>query len=211
MNRNISLLKILLAFLIAGFLSLSGFLIGYSFSYLKYQEISLNQESIKYDLLKIELESNFLEFCDKNILSRISEDLNEMGSIMAILEERWGKSDERILEQKKRYSLLEVQHFLNIKKFQKSCNESLNVIFLFYSNSGLYIDSGERIGSMLTFIKEQKDEEVMIYSFDYDLDLSTIRVLKEVYNVTSPNTLVINEKVKLIDPQNIDDIKKHLI
>jgi len=209
-RREIPLLRIFLAFLIATFLFLSGFLVGYSVSYLKYQNIALRQDEIKYDLLSLDLESKFLESCDKSIFQSISTRLDEMGKMLNILEDRFGKLDEKVIEQKKRYTLLEIQHFLNVKKYKKQCKQNISVILFFYSNIKPYDNMGERMGYILNAIKVRNPEKVMIYSIDYDLKMGIIDILKNVYNITSPNTLIINEKIKLESVENIREIEKYL-
>jgi len=208
--RELPLLRIFLAFLIATFIFLSGFLIGYSVSYLKYQDIALKQEEIKYDLLSLDLESKFLESCDKSVFQSISIRLDEMGKMLAILEDRFGKSDEKVVEQKKRYTLLEIQHFLNIKQYKEQCKQNISTILFFYSNIEPYNNVGERIGYILNTLKNRNPEKVMIYSIDYDLKMNLVNILKNVYNITSPNTLIINEKIKLENVRNIKEIEEYL-
>ncbi len=76
-KRELPLLRVLLAFLIATFLFLSGFLIGYSVSYFKYQDIARRQEDIKYDLLGLDLEAEFLTSCNNLVLHSVSSELDE--------------------------------------------------------------------------------------------------------------------------------------
>ena len=209
-RRNTPILKVLLAFLIATLLFLTGFLIGYSVSYLKYQDISQKQETIKNELLSLDLESEFLKSCSPSVFYSISSELDNMGGSLGILEERFGKNDKKVIEQKKGYTLIEVQHFLNVKKYVGECNKNITTIMFFYSNSEPYVDAGERIGYILNSLKSDRKEKVMIYSFDFDLDMAIIKILKDVYNVTSPDTVIVNEKTKLEGISNIDELEKYL-
>ena len=209
-RKELPLLKVLLAFLVAILLFSSGLLIGYSVSYFKFQDIYRSQESIRYNILSADLEKNFIASCNPDVFSTISSELDEMGNVIDILEERFGKQDAQVIEQKKRYTLLEVQHFLTMKDYSKQCSNEINLVIFFYSNSDLYKNQAEKIGYILNSIKKDNPDKIMIYSFDYDLDISIMRILKNVYNVSSPNVVVINEKDKITDISNKEEIEKYL-
>ncbi len=209
-SREIPKLRVVLAFLIATFLFVTGFLLGYGFSYFKFQEITKQEEAIRFDLLSIDLQSEFLSSCDEEILNSISGELEEMGSFLGILEEKFGKTDPQVLEEKKKYTLLEVQHFLNMKKYKEICNKSIDTVLFFYSNLPINEDESERIGYILSTLKAKEQEKLMVYSFDFDLDTSMIKILRTVYNVTQENSVVINENKKLEGVDNIEDIEQYL-
>lgn len=186
------------------------FYVGYGVSYVKYQNILQSQERIRYDLLSFDVEKSFIgEDCSAFNPYLFSEEMDNMGKVIGILEDRLGKLNSDVLNQKKTYALLEARHFLYIKEHNLKCNNSIPVIFLFYSNYGAYKEEAERLGFMLSTIK-QSSSEVLIYSFDYDLDSSLINLLKEKYNVVKPNTLVINEKTFLNVFEDVEDIKRIL-
>jgi hypothetical protein len=138
-----------------------------------------------------------------------SKELDDMGSSLILLEEKYGKNDKRVLDQKKIYSMLEVQHFLFIKNYNENCKPKLNTLLFFYSNNNDFVNQAEKIGYILTSLK-QKNNNVMTYSFDYNLDTSLIKILKTKYNITQPNTVIINEKTKVINPANIKDIENKI-
>ena len=62
---------------------------------------------------------------------------------------------------------------------------------------------------MLTYLWE-KNSNITIYSFDYDLDSDIVRILKEKYHVTQPNVLVIRENTLMNVFEKADDIEKAL-
>ncbi len=133
-----------------------------------------------------------------------------MGKTLDILEDRFGKTDERVLEQKKKYAFLEVQHFLNIKKYNEECDENLTTVLFLYSNKGENENVAERVGYVLNNLKSKYPEKVMVYSFDYDLTLTMIDILKAVYNITSPNTLLIDEQIKIEEIKSIEELEQYL-
>lgn len=198
--------RILLSLLITTLIFSAGFLTSFLISYSRYQSINLAQERIKYELMGIDLERELLvASCPKFKAGTISEELGEMGAFMGILEERFGKTDSKVLEQKKIYTLLQLKHFQLIKSYNDACSGEIKSILFFYSNDKVFEQDAERKGRILSNIKKN-NQEVMIYSFDYDLDMNLIKLLIEEYNITQPNTLVINEEIKLERVYNIEDI-----
>jgi len=202
--------RIILAFIIATILFALGFLLSYIVTYSKYQSVSISQGTIGYSLLDLELQERLItSSCNVLGLFSLSTELDEMGSTMGILEKRFGKTDIRVLSQKEIYSMLELQHFLLIKSYSEKCNKSINSILFFYSNEENFADAGEKIGYILDSLKSQK-KQVMIYSFDYNLKINLIELLKRNYNITEPNIVIINEKIKLNNINNIKDIQKYI-
>ncbi|MEK6859769.1 MAG: hypothetical protein AABX54_03050 [Nanoarchaeota archaeon] len=202
--------RILLSFIIATIIFAGGFLSGYLISYSKYQSISISQEKIRYHLMDLDLQGKLItSSCNSPDFYSFSSELDSIGSIIGILEQRFGKKDNKVLEQKEIYSMLETQHFLLIKNYNEKCKKSIPTILFFYSNLEEFSGQSDKIGYILSSIKSQK-KQIMIYSFDYDLDTSLIKLLKKNYNVTQPNTVIVNENLKLVQIKNIEDIQKYL-
>jgi hypothetical protein len=198
--------KAFLAFILATIIFVSVFLISYIVSYSKSRAIAESQEEIYYNLLNSQLESQLkVSLCDSFNPFEFSENLDSMGSLLGILEERFGKQDERVIKQKKIYSMIELQHALLIKDYNQQCNQNYQIILFFYSNEKEFIDSAEKTGFILSTFK-LNNKETMIYSFDYDLNLNIIHLLKEKYQITQPNTIIINENIKITNLQNINEL-----
>jgi len=209
-KRPVYVKRILISFIIATILFSGGFLLGYLVTYSKYQSVSISQEKIRYQIMDLDLQGKLItSSCDSLNTLPLSSELDNMGSIIGILEERLGKNDNKVLEQKKIYSMLEIQHFLLIKDYNKKCNKSIPTLLFFYSNAEEFSDQSNKMGYVLSNIKSQK-KQVMIYSFDYDLNYPLIEILKRNYNITKQNTVLINEKTRLTDIKNIEDVQKFI-
>lgn len=209
-GREFNKKLVVLAFLVSTFIFLSGFLLSYMVTYSKYQSVSADQEEIRYQLLSLELEKELLsDSCDFFDPYRFSKELDKMGSLIGILEERFGKYDSKVLKQKEIYSMLEVQHFLLIKENNLQCDVKTPVILFFYSNLEDFVDEAEKIGRILSTLKND-NSEIMIYSFDYDLDINLINALKFKYDIDARNAIVVNEETLIKNLNNINDIKDAL-
>jgi hypothetical protein len=211
-KRQIPAKRIVLSFLIAALIFMLGFTTSYFVSYSKYQSVLVSQEKLKYNLLSYQLEKELLRDapCESFDPYKFSSELEDMGSLMGILEERFGKLDKKVLEQKSIYSMLEVQHFLLVKEHNQMCNDNIPTILFFYSNGEDYKDESEIMGYIIGTFKN-KHEEVMVYSFDYDLVASNlVSLLRAKYNVTQPDTVIVNEKFKITDLENIDQLETYI-
>jgi hypothetical protein len=101
--------KVLTAFLLATIAFVLIFVLGYSISYLKYHSVLQTQENLRYDLLSFEIERELLEeSCVSFDPYRFSDEMDNMGKSIGLLEQMLGKSDSGVLSQKKTYSLLEL-------------------------------------------------------------------------------------------------------
>jgi hypothetical protein len=206
-QRELPLLKVILAFLIATVIFLSAFLIGYGVAYYKYQSVLKDQQNVIYKLESLDVEKAFLTSCNREALYSISSELDSMAQAMGILETRLGKNDKQVLEQKKIYTILQIKHFLAMKEYKEKCNSNITLILFFYSNQKEDMGNSERTGFILQNLKAQNINDILVYSIDYHLDLSLVSTLKSVYNITIPDTVLVNEKEKLEKIQNINDIE----
>ena len=205
-KRPLFIGRIIISFIIASLIFIAGFLVSYSIVYYKYQDVAISQSDIKTGILKLEIQKDlFFDSCDLEDVYAYGEELSNVGGFISVLEEKFGKIDSQVLGQKKIHTMLEVQHFLLVKNYQERCNQNISNILFFYSNNEAFVEMAEKMGYILSSFKE-KNPEVMIYSFDYDLDDSLMNILKKKYNVTSPNRVIINEDIFLSNILNIDDL-----
>lgn len=208
-KRNSYGLRALLAFLIALFIFLSGFFLSYTISYAKYQSVADTHERIRQELIQIEFERS-LSNCDIfGSYPLLNEELENNGVILGILEERFGKDDVRILEQKKEYSRLEEEHFYIVENYNLGCEKNYTTILFFYSNDKNLVMDAERMGFILGSFKNE-NPSVMVYSFDYNLDVDAVNSLKSAYGVSEPNVLVINGKTLLAGLEDISQLQAYV-
>jgi hypothetical protein len=199
---------LILSFIIATVIFVDVFFIAHAVSYFNYQGIKTkNNILVEYINLADERLNNFV--CDNKLMEESSLSLDEISIKLSLLEKRFGKDDLRVLEQKKLYSELENLHYELIKEFEKNCGLDFISVLFFYNNEREFEDESERMGFILTSFKQKALSNVMIYSFDCNLDSPIIDNLKEKYNITKCPIVVINEG-EAFYLRNIIELDKYL-
>lgn len=186
-------------------------LISYSISFVEVQRVSGLQNTLAYSIFQDNLEYTLFNgpICSNESFRKISSDLGAQGSIISSLEQKLGKNNPQVLQEKQFYTLVELEHFQFVQTVNQKCNSHINTILFFYSNANDYVSNSDNLGNILSVVYSE-NPNLVIYSFDLNLNNTLIENLKEKYNVTQPLTVIINEKTKLINPQNINDIEKYL-
>jgi len=206
-----SKLRYLLAFLMGTVVFILVFVISSSISYLEYQRISSFQQQTSYTIFEDKLDYTLFgeDSCSNESFKKISEDLGFQGKIIDDLEKKFGKNDEKVLLRKKFYTLIELEHFEFVKILNEKCDFEIHTILFFYSNEKSESDRSEEVGRLLGTVYN-RNLNLVIYSFDIDLDSHLVSKLKEEYNIEEFHTIVIDEDIKIINPKNINDIEKYL-
>ena len=193
-----SLDKYLVAFSLATLFFIVGILIGSAVTSSKMKSITNMEEDIKLELLDFELQSALAEYnpCGTYFIYSLGEKLDDLGSRIIMLESQLGKTDKRVLELKRPYTLLQIQHYLSIKKRVEKCNEEYIIILFFYSNKPEYIGDSEKQGYVLGYFSDKYGyDKIKVYSIDGDLDLGIVNILKEMYGIETFPSSVVNDKL----------------
>ncbi len=195
-NREPFLGKLLVAFIISILAFGIIFFISYQVSYSNYmgiktQNVLLNESLSKMDALLLNKVS-----CNNSLFIASSELLDENGARISILETRLGVDDPIVIQQKKIYSELEYKHYLLVNFFNSQCGQNFYPFLFFYSNGKEKSDSQD-MGSILSTFKSENPGKIMVYSFDADLNQSSINLLKDINQISSVPIVVSPNGAKL--------------
>ena len=206
-NKN----RYIISLIIGTLVFLLIFAISYSISYFELQRVSNLQTGVGYDIFEDKLDYSFfnINICGTESFEKVSQDLGFQGRIIDDLERKFGKQDEDVLFRKQFYSLIELEHFEFVKTYNAKCGNKIDTILFFYSNNASQIEDSEEAGRILG-VAASRNENLIIYSFDVDLDSDLVDKLEKKYNITGSPVAVINEKAKIELPANIQEIEKHL-
>lgn len=203
--------RYILAFLIGTFIFVIGFIITYTISYIEFSRMSNIQDQTSYAIFEDKLYYRFFNESDCFVekFNKISEDLREQRSIMAVLEDRLEKNNKNVLFRKKFYTLIELEHLELVRHFNKNCNSNTSTILFFYSNEKEDIEQSEDAGKILDYLSN-KYPELIIYSFDINLESGLIVSLKQKYNVSESPIIIINEDKKITGKLDVSEIESNL-
>ena len=193
-ERKIGWMKIIATFAIALLIFISGLYMGTVITQSKVNDILSVEKQARLELDNMAVEGLLLEENPCLDPTHLSESLNDLGVKLTYLEAQYNKNNPKILELKKPYTLLEIRHYLSMKKMIENCNYNYTLVLFFYSNSEEKIDESEEQGFVLDYLGKKFDN-LKIYSFDSDLDMPTIKTIKEVYGITVTPSTVIDGKV----------------
>jgi len=200
------------AFVIGTIVFLIVFGITYFLSYLEFQRISNLQSNSAYRIFEDKLDFSIFEkdMCPETSFKEVTQDLNFQGRIIDDLEKKLGKSDQSVLSRKKFYTLVELEHFEFVKTLNQECKLGMNTILFFYSNEKGDLKNSEDVGKLLGAVYTKNQNNLIIYSFDINLNSDLIKKLKEKYGIKESTTVIINEQYVVINPDNINQIEKYL-
>ncbi|MCX8146861.1 MAG: hypothetical protein N3D84_00115 [Candidatus Woesearchaeota archaeon] len=191
-SQKIYISRYIAAFAITTLIFIIGIYLGNYFSSAKLSTLTKLEQDIKMDVMGLEIQ--YLLLSENPCLSvnytKASEELYNIGTRLEFMESQLGKNDERVLELKEFYHLLELRNWLFLKKAKEECGFDYDLIIYFYSNKGDCDDCAEQ-GNVLGYI-HNKYKDINIFSFDYNIENPAIETLKFIYNVDSVPTVIIN-------------------
>ena len=175
----------------------------------KINEIKDIQNKIAIDILSSETQFSLLEelSCQDLNNSILSQEISTIADKINYSEQNVNAKDEVELL-KKQYTILQVKDFLLSKRISDRCKQKIHTVFYFYSNKDTCTDC-EKQSYVLDALR-QEYPTLRVYSFDYNLDLSTIKALKSIYKIgdTLPGLVIDGKTVSGF--KTVDEIQKVL-
>jgi hypothetical protein len=113
-----------------------------------------------------------------------------------------------ILE-KERYALLDLQFWLNSIDIKKACNASYSTVIYFYSQYNRTPEQGFQ-DRVLWELKQKCGPQIIYITFPSDMKISTVEVVKNIYNIQKIPAILINESVVLYSPVSTGDLEKYV-
>lgn len=186
--------KYILVFIITTLIFTTGIIIGSWTSNNKLIDLQELQEDLRSETLDTEVQYSIIEQnpCEYINTTTITEQLNDIALKLDYMENILGSNDKRVIDLKKYYSLLEIRQWLFHQKVNLECKDKKDLILYFYSNKKGTCDDCEEQGFILSYLRK-KYSNILIYSFDFDLESHALDSLKKQYEITTIPTLIINE------------------
>lgn len=157
-------------------------------------EIQSMRDSISLNILSSETQFNLLKqaSCDDLFSSELGHELGDMSDQLSYMEATGRGNDPDIITLKQYYSLLEIKDYVLISS-ANNCKHRPTIILYFYKAD---CPDCDKQGDVLTYVRQHYPDNIRIYSFDYDLNVSAVKTLATLYKVKKIfPALVINAKV----------------
>jgi hypothetical protein len=101
-------------------------------------------------------------------------------------------SDPNYYKQKRKFNRQEVLYLSLLRQIRTKCDINQSIILYFYRRLENCTQCDKQ-AFVLTHMNQKIDEELAIFSFDSDLDISSVNVLRDVYGVNEYPCIVIED------------------
>ena len=154
--------------------------------------------------------SNNTAYCDFLLKENLKagDKIYEEGSRVEEYEKSNRFASDLIFE-KERYALLYLQFWLNSIDLKKACNANYSTVIYFYSQYNKTIEQGFQ-DRVLFDLKQKCGPQIIYITFPADMNITTIDVIKNIYNVTKIPAVLINESLVLYSPVTTNEIEKYV-
>jgi hypothetical protein len=200
-GKGVGLGLYLKAFVISILLFTFGLVIGILIENFLVTNLSSRTSAIENSVGEIELEMLYAQNLPTNescvFLSSIVRKTNENLDLLA--QDLMKYSDKNVLftsgdvnSIKTTYTSLLIKDWILQERIKEGCGTDTMTVLYFYTSEGC--DDCITQGNVLTILKDEFKDKLMVFPIDTRIDLSMIDILKERFSVTSMPGIVINGK-----------------
>ncbi len=187
--------KYLIVLLLTIAIFVFGLLLGSYTSTHKLQDVRSLQDDLRTQTLDIETQYSLAteDPCAFAAAAPLTTELYELSTRLDFMENLLGPRDSRVLSLKKYYSILELRHWLFLKRLSDECGTDAVLVLYFYSNEAEACPSCEEQGFLLTWLRKNHPN-VHVFSLEKDLAVGSVQAVQQRYGVTGTPFLVIGDE-----------------
>lgn len=194
LKRKISIEMYTIALILTLMFFIIGIFIGNYLAYKKTDTLDVSQRAI---LAFVEIFNAKQNYTDEQLCNLswgdIWKEKVEIGAILTSLENRLGKNDARVMEQKRVYNEIQLKTLDIVEAYKEKCDSDWKIILFFYTNnpkdSRGSAELSDRQGYMLNTVYNINQENNKIFAFDGNA--GGVEDLMKGYNITRFPSLVI--------------------
>jgi len=193
--KRISITKFVAVVATTTLIFIFGILLGNYLSNIKLSSLDELQQDLRVKTMSLEMQYSLLAEnpCAHTKTNTLNEELYQLNSKIDFMESSLGTSNTDVLRLKEYYSILQLRHYLLLRRAMKECGEDYIFVLYFYSNKEDCPDCRSE-GDIITYFRKEL-ENMRVYAFDIDIDNVAIETVKELYGVDAIPTMVINDQV----------------
>ncbi|MBM3233708.1 hypothetical protein FJZ19_01300 [Candidatus Pacearchaeota archaeon] len=208
------------ALILSIFVFAGGIFLGFLLENYRTGKLDVVLAQSELDLLDVKIQNDLYSFSDINCSNVIQENINFADRIyeeakMLDKYEQASRLSGTIILQHKKYDLLRTLFWINAIKLKQRCNASYhNVVYIYdYNNPRLDIKAKQIVFSrILSEIKQEKGKSVMLIPIAGDNNIYSVNILMNSFNISEQElpVILIDEKIKIKEVENKEEIKKFL-
>ena len=195
-----------------------GIFLGYKLEASRIDKISDLYLESEINLLDQMIQKNAFEMIDLNCDMMVEENIKFADKIFeeALIINRYEEANrinQDIVFQHKRYDLLRTLFWINSMKIKEKCNSDYHNLVYFYKYNNPSIEQKAKqkfFSNLLSQIKQEKGNKVMLIPIAADNDISSINLLLSEYEIVELPVILIDEGVKITNVEKLEDIEKYL-
>ena len=195
-----------------------GIFFGYKLESSRIDKINEWYLESEMELLDQRIQSEAFEVVDLNCDDLIKENINFANDIFekALVIDNYEKAsriDDDIIMLHKKYDLLRTLLWVNSIKIKEKCNSDYhNLVYLYKYNSPSIEEKAKQrfFSNLLSQVKQEKGDKVILIPIAADNDLSSIDLILDKYEIQDLPVILIDEQVKITDVESIEDVTKYL-
>ncbi len=195
-----------------------GIFMGYQLEMSRVGEINEFYLEAEMELLDQRIQKDALDLIELDCESLVQENINFADRIFeeALLIQKYedaNKMSKEIIFQHKRYDLLRTLFWINSIRIKEKCDSDYHNVVYFYKFDDPPLEqiSKQRFFSiLLTEVKEEYGNKIMLIPIAADNDLPSINLLLKNYDIVELPTILVDESIKITDLESKEDLTKYL-
>lgn len=196
-----------------------GIFMGYLMESSRIDKIKVLYQNAEIELLDQMIQKDSLEFLNATCNSLIKENINFGDKIFeeALLIQRYEDANElndEIIVQHKRFDLLRSLFWINSIKIKQKCNADFHTVVYFYDYNSPTIEQTSKqrfFSNLLEELKQKQGDKIMLIPIAADNDIPSINLLLEQYKIEEFPTILIDEKIRISEVNNIEEVESYII
>jgi len=170
------------------------------------------------ELTDLRLESEILSNLNFNCEAAIKENINFADRIYeeARSLEKYDESSkvsDKLKVAHKRYDILRTTLWYNSIKIKEKCPEKFHTVVYFYDYIDTEIPQKSKqnvISKVLSELKQKQGADIILIPIATDLDIYSLNLIMNSYNITEFPTILIDEKYKITEISTVQELEKYL-
>lgn len=213
-QKRIFLYALLLTFLVFNF----GIFMGYMLESSRIDKINTMYLNAEMELLDQMTQKDSLDVLDLDCNLLLEENIKFGDKIYkeALVIQRYEDANiisDEIVFQHKRFDLLRALFWINSIKIKQKCSSDYHDIVYFYKYNDPSIEQESKqafFSNLLGELKQKSGNKLMLIPIAGDNDIPSINLFIKKYNITEFPTILIDEKTKMTEVENVEEIEKYL-